>query len=225
MQSRLLVQSVEIGGSMGKAIIASCFVLAVLATAALPGQRGGGKIVGRVIDEETLKTLPAEIAIAGRDDRNLFLRHTRASEAGLFEITDLPSGDLFLTTKLKGYAVDHLSVSLNNGETRYVEFYLKHGKTVRGVIYDRSQNPVGNVRVSVTYAPDESEVSPVVVSYQWERGEAMTDQLGRFEISNLHPEKRFIIEASHSGFPSTTLAPMRFKPEDKELSLTVTLRE
>src|SRR5262245_15348993 len=108
---------------MGRTIV-KYLILAALSAAVLAGQRGGGKIVGRVVERESFKTLAAEIAVAGRDDRRLFLMHTKASEAGLFEINDLPAGDLYLTSKLEGYAVEHLSVSLNDGETRYVEFYL-----------------------------------------------------------------------------------------------------
>jgi hypothetical protein len=203
--------------------ISKCLMIVVLSAAAIAAQRGNGKIVGRVVEQESLKTLAAEIAIAGRDERTLFLRHARASENGLFEIADLPAGDLHLTTKLNGYAVEHLSVSLNDGETRYVEFYLNKGKTIRGVILDQSQNPVAGARVNVSYLTESTESSSVTASYQWEKGEAITDELGRFEINNLPMEREFVVEASHSNSAGAVSAPMKFGRQDKELSVNLSI--
>jgi Carboxypeptidase regulatory-like domain len=208
---------------MIKATIANCVLIASLCAITAAGQVNGGKIVGKVIERESLQTLAAEISIAGRDSRNLYLRHTKASDDGLFEVTDLPAGELHLTTKLDGYAADHLSVSLNNGETRYVEFYLTKGKTVRGVIYDQSNTPIAGARVNVAYVREATGLSSVTASYEWEKVDIVTDQLGRYEISNLHPEEEFIIEAIHPKFPSVVSSPLRFSPRDEELSLNISI--
>jgi hypothetical protein len=208
---------------MIKATIANCLLIASLCAITAAGQTSGGKIVGKVIERESLQTLAAEISIAGRDDRNLYLRHAKASEDGLFEITDLPAGELHLTTKLKGYATDHLSVSLDNGETRYVEFFLTKGKTVRGIIYDQSNAPIAGARVNVGYLREAIGLSSVTASYQWEKVDIVTDQLGRYEISNLHPEEEFIIEAIHPKFPSIVSAPLKFNPQDEELSMSLSV--
>jgi Carboxypeptidase regulatory-like domain len=209
---------------MIKAIIANCILIAsicAMTASGQTGQSGGGKIVGKVIERESLQTLAAEISIAGRDNRNLYMRHARASEDGLFEITDLPAGELHLTTKLEGYATDHLSISLNNGETRYVEFYLTKGKTVRGVVFDQSNTPITGARVNVGYVREATDLSAVTASYEWEKVEAVTDRLGRYEISNLHPEQEFVIEVIHPKFPSIVSAPVRFNQQDEALSLNL----
>jgi carboxypeptidase family protein len=211
---------------MIKAIIANCVLISSICAITASGQTGqtsGGKIVGKVIERESLQTLAAEISIAGRDNRNLYLRHTKASEDGLFEITDLPAGELHLTTKLGGYATDHLSVSLNNGETRFVEFYLTKGKTVRGIVLDQSNTPIAGARVNVGYVREAIGVSAVTASYEWEKVDTITDQLGRYEISNLHPEEEFIIEAIHPKFASVVSAPVRFNPNDREISLNLSV--
>jgi len=165
---------------MSNVSIRKCLLIVALCTLTASGQTDGGKIIGKVIERETLQTLAAEISVAGRDNRNLFLRHARASADGLFEIADLPAGELHLTTKLEGYATDHLNVSLNNGETRFVEFYLTKGKKVHGLIYDQSNTPVADARVNVAYLRKITDVSSIAATYQWERGEAVTDRLGRF---------------------------------------------
>jgi Carboxypeptidase regulatory-like domain len=208
---------------MIKVVIAKFVLIASLCAINALGQTSGGKIVGKVIERESLQTLAAEISIAGRDNRNLYLRHAKASEDGLFEIADLPAGELHLTTKLNGYATDHLSISLNNGETRYVEFFLTKGKTVRGVILDQSNTPIAGARVNVAYVRKAPGLSSVTASYEWEKVDTITDQLGRYEISNLHPEEEFIIEAIHPKFPSVVSAPLRFNPQDKELSLNLSV--
>jgi protocatechuate 3,4-dioxygenase beta subunit len=210
-----------IGDHMIKATIANCALIASLCIITAAGQISGGKIVGKVIERESLRTLAAEISIAGRDNRNLYLRHTKASEDGLFEIADLPAGELHLTTKLDGYATDHLSISLNNGETRYVEFYLTKGKTVRGVIHDQSNTPIAGARVNVAYVREATGLSSVTASYEWESVDTITDELGRYVINNLHPEEEFIIEAIHPKFPSIVSAPVRFNTQDEELSLNI----
>ncbi len=211
---------------MIKAIIASCVLVAALCpiiATGQTGQSGAGKIIGKVIERESFQTIPAEISIAGRDDRNLYLRHAKASEDGLFEIADLPAGELHLTTKFEGYATDHLNVSLSKGETRYVEFYLAKGKTVRGVVLDQSNTPIAGARINVGYVRDATAVSAVVARYQWEMGDAVTDQLGRYEIRNLHPEQEFMIEAIHPKYPSITSSPLRFNPQEAELSLNLSV--
>ncbi len=206
---------------MKKAFFAHCVVISFLCTVAGAFQTGTGKIMGRVVERESLKPLAAEIGIAGRNQRGLFLRHTIVSEAGLFEIGDLPSGNLHLTTKLSGYASEHLNVVLNGGENRYVEFYLTKSKTVRGVIYNPTQGPVANARVSVAYAVEAAGGGSVAATYQWEKGEAVTDGLGKFELKDVHPEREFVIEASHPDFPSVASAPVRFRPVDTELSVNL----
>lgn len=208
---------------MSRVMIAGFLMIVVLSSVAMAAQGGGGKIIGRVVEQESLKTLAAEIAIAGRDERTLFLRHARASENGFFEIADLPAGDLSLTTKLKGYVVEHLSVSLNNGETRFVEFYLIKGKTVRGLIVDQSQQPVTGARVRVSYMAEAAEDAPVTASYEWEKGEVMTDELGRFEVKNIHPQREFVVEASHPHSAGAVSSPMKFTRQDKELSVNLSI--
>jgi hypothetical protein len=191
---------------------------------ALAGQSyGASKISGRVIDLETGNPLPAEIAIAGSSEGQLFLKHVKASDQGEFVISALKAGDLHLTTKLEGYSAEHLSLSLSEEETRYVEFSLRKGKTVRGVIYDSAGNPILGASVSVSYAQGAPEHGAIRASYQWERGEVKTGSLGDFEIKNIHPIKQFVIEASHPDFLSAVSAPRQIQPEERAVRLSLTL--
>jgi Carboxypeptidase regulatory-like domain len=211
---------------MIKAIIAICILVTALCSITASGQTsqsGEAKIIGKVIERETLQPLSAEIAIAGRDQRNLFLRHSRASADGLFEISDLPAGELHLTTKLDGYAAEHLSVSLNNGESRYLEFYLIKGRTVRGVVRDQMNTPISGARVNVIYTREATDASSLTASYQWEKEETVTDQTGQFELRDIHPEQEFAVEASHPKYPGRVTEPFRFRAQTGELSLNLSL--
>jgi hypothetical protein len=176
-----------------------------------------------VIDLETGKPLPAEIAIAGKGKGNIFLRHVRASEQGEFEIGSLTAGDLQLTTKLEGYSSEHLGLSLGDEETRQVEFSLQRGKTVRGVISDSAGNPIPRATVSVSYAREAPEHGAIRAVYPWERGEVKTGSLGDFEIRNIHPIKQFIIKASHPDFLSAVSIPRKIQAEERAVMLNLTL--
>jgi carboxypeptidase family protein len=211
---------------MTKASIAICFLVAThcaITASGQTGQSGAAKLIGKVIERETFQTLAAEIAIAGRDNHDLFLRHTRSSTDGLFEISDLPAGELHLTTKLNGFATDHMSVSLNKGETRYIEFYLTRGKTVRGIVSDQANRPIAGARVKVAYAREATADSSIAASYEWEKGDTVTDQSGQFELKDLHPEQEFVIEASHPKFSAAVTKPLQIMPQDRDLSVNLSL--
>jgi hypothetical protein len=195
-----------------------------LCISALAGKSdGASKIFGRVIDLETGKPLAAEIAIAGKGKGNIFLRHVKASDQGEFEIGSLTAGDLHLTTKLEGYSSEHLGLSLSNEEIRQVEFSLRRGKTVRGVISDSAGNPIPGASVSVSYPQEAPGLSAIRAAYLWEGGEVKTGSLGDFEIRNIHRIKQFIIEASHPDFLSAVLEPGKIQPEESAVMLRVTL--
>jgi len=199
-------------------------LLTALCILALAGQSYGvSRIFGKVLDRESGIPLAAEIAIAGSDKGNIFLRHVKASEQGEFEINALAAGDSHLTTKLEGYAAEHLSLSLNEEESRYVEFSLHKGKTVRGVVHDSAGNPLPGASVSVAYAQEASQHASLTASYEWERGEVKTGALGNFEIRNIHPEKQFVLEASHPDFLSVVSTPKQIPPGENAILLKLSL--
>jgi hypothetical protein len=67
------------------------------------------------------------------------------------------------------------------------------------------------------------ENSPVMASYEWEKAEVRTDELGRFEVKNVHPQKEFVVEVSHSDSKGAVSAPMKFTGQDKELSVSFSI--
>jgi carboxypeptidase family protein len=215
-------------GATGRTPSMQVFMRTLLLTAlcilALAGQTYGvSRIFGKVLDGDTGIPLAAEIGIAGSDKGNIFLRHVQASEQGEFEINALAAGDSYLTTKLEGYAAEHLSLSLNEEESRYVEFSLHKGKTVRGVIHDSAGNPLPGASVSVAYAQEGSHHASLTATYEWERGEVRTGALGNFEIRNIHPEKQFVLEASHPDFLSAVSTPRQIPPGESAILLRLSL--
>jgi Carboxypeptidase regulatory-like domain len=77
--------------------------------------------------------------------------------------------------------------------------------------------------VNVGYVREAIGVSAVTASYQWEKVDTITDQLGRYEINNLHPEEEFIIEATHPKFASVLSALVRFNTLDREVSMNLSV--
>lgn len=192
--------------------------------AALTGRQGeGGRVVGRVIERDSGLALAAELGLVIRDRRGITLKHVRASERGEFEIIGLLEGNAHLTTKLAGYAVEHESVALHSGETRQVEFRLLKAKTVRGVILDPAGQVLEGAQVRVIYADEDTARDSVAATYQWEMGEAKSDAKGGFAIE-AHPEKEFVIEASHPGYVGEVSEPKRIDPTESSFSLRLSLR-
>jgi hypothetical protein len=192
--------------------------LALLAPLAAISSRqdAGGAILGRVIERDSGQSLAAEIGLVIRDKGGITMRHINASEQGQFEITGLPSGEIHLATKLAGYAVEHDSFSLSEGETRQVEFRLIRSGVVRGIILDSGGGAVADARIRLIYADETSARRAIAATYQWEMGEVRSDAAGSF-VAEVHPEKEFIVEASHPGFIGEVSEPMRLVPtEDRE---------
>lgn len=171
-------------------------------------QNEGGKIVGRVIERDTGRPLAAEIGITIRSRRGITVEHINVSEHGQFEVAGLPPGETHLTTKLAGYAVEHHSLSLSEGEMRQIGFRLIKAGIVRGIVHDPEGNPVADAQIRVVYADESSPHGAVAATYQWELGEVRSATAGGFTIE-VHPEKEFIIEASHPGFIGEVSSPMR----------------
>lgn len=208
---------------MAKTVRARFILITILCTLALAGylaastgkSAGGSEIVGRVIERDSGNPLGAEIGLSIRGNRSITLRHIRSSAQGAFEIASLPAGDMQLTTKLEGYASEHQSVSLGENQTRYVEFRLTRVRTVRGLILNPNGNPVAGAHVRVIY-PEETPAQGVIrTTYQWETGEVKSDALGSFAV-DVHPEKEFVVEASHEGFVEAVSRPVRIGPTKKE---------
>jgi hypothetical protein len=201
-----------------------CAAALTVPLVALPGRQvAGGRVVGRVIESDSGLALAAELGLVIRDRRGMTLRHVRASERGEFEIIDLPEGEAHLTTQLAGYAVEHESLALRAGETQQVEFRLLKAKTVSGVILDPAGQVLEGAQVRVIYADEEAARASVTATYQWEMGEAKSDEQGAFEIE-VHPGKEFVVEASHSGYVGEVSEPKRIDPIASSFSLRLSLR-
>jgi hypothetical protein len=176
------------------------------------------RLSGRIVDHETGTPLAAELGIAIRTRQGVIFKHARADEAGQFTLTDLPSGTFDLSTKHDGYAVEHAAMMLGEQETQTLEFRLLKSKLVRGLITAQHQQPLAGARIKAHYAVAGADKQAFMNSYQWETGDARTDEQGRFELE-VHPMREFVIEASHPEFLSEVSAPLQFSPAASDLAL------
>lgn len=181
-----------------------------------------GRLSGRVSSGEDGTALAAEIGLTVRDKNGITLRHIRASEHGLFDVENLPAGELHLVTKLEGYAAEHRSVSLTEGGSQYVEFLLKKVRRVQGTVLGPTHRPVAGAQVRIIYAADENQAASIQTTYEWETAEVKSDERGNFIIS-VHPDKEFIIEASHRKYVGTVSAPARIRLAENEIAMTIAL--
>ena len=176
------------------------------------------RLTGRISDRETGAPLAAELGLAIRTRQGVIFKHARADETGQFTLTDLPNGTFDLSTKHDGYAVEHAVLTLGERESQTLEFHLVKSRIVRGFITDTHQQPLAGVRVKAHYAVADAGKHAFTNSYQWETGDARTDEQGRFEL-DVHPTRAFIIEASHPEFLSEISAPLQFGTAFADIAL------
>ncbi len=176
---------------------------------------------GKISERDTGAPLAAEIGLAINTRRGIVFKHARADESGAFEVTGLSAGEFHLSTKHDGYAVERAALTLSDGETQSVEFRLVKAKLVRGFISDQHQQLLTDARLRVLYAQDTTAKHAIANTYQWETGDARSDEQGRFELE-AHPEREFVIEAAREGWLSEVSAPTRFSPD--EANKTIQLR-
>jgi len=183
----------------------------------------GARIIGTLFDRGTNRPVVGEVGVTTLDGARLRLKHTRASLQGEFVIDGIESGQFHLVTKADGYAVEHRNVSLNQGETLRVDFGLKPVKKLRGVVRGPNGDPLSGADVSVRYPAGLPQPGNVTSTYQWEAGEFLTGASGTFEI-DVHPDKEFIVEASHRDFIGDVSRPVSVPANQTEISTSLTLR-
>jgi hypothetical protein len=176
---------------------------------------------GRISARDTGAPLAAEIGLAIHTRRGIVFKHARADESGVFEVVGLPAGEIDLSTKQDGYAVEHATLTLSDSETQIVELRLVKAKLVRGLIMDQQQQPLADAQIKILYAQNATAKRAIANTYQWETGDARSDEQGRFELE-VHPELEFVIEAARTGWLSELSAPTRLTLD--ETSQTIELR-
>ena len=176
-----------------------------------------------LIDAEILLGVSGEVALASNEKGNLVTMHAKSDANGRVEFRYLTAGVWHLTTKIEGYATEHASVQVVEDETHRVSLYLKKGKLLSGRVVDSEGKPIAQAQVSVRYALAPGD-SPIPVTYQWESGEVITDLQGAFEIRDVHPEKEFVVEASHEHFLASISAATKMGPE-ASLSINLSLQK
>lgn len=212
-------------------VIAVCIALHAIALRIAPSASaaqtappaGGGKIVGRVVERGTNLPLRAEVAVSAHVTRNLLLRNTQASEAGEFVIDGVGPGKIHLVTKIEGYAAEHQSISLGAGETKRVEFALTKVKLVRGVVRGPGGRPIHGATVKVLYGDAPLARGEIRTTYQWETGDTYSDERGNFVIG-VHPERPFVVEASHRDLLDEVSAPVHINADAREARVNLTLQ-
>ena len=171
-------------------------------------------IRGQLIDRATGAPLAGELGLAIHSSQGIALKHARANEQGEFAFNDLPSGAFHLSTKLDDYAVERMSLNLQADEARVLDLRLVKAARLSGGVTDSAQTPLADARVQIFYEQEAGFTN----SYQWEEGDARTDEAGRFTLE-IHPERAFVVQASRAGFLSEA-APPQTNVRDIALALT-----
>jgi hypothetical protein len=215
---------------MARISFSKVFLSVILGSLALTGHSSpfagqtpvSGKIIGKVIENGSGRPLPAEVGVSVYGGSNLTFTHAKSSKQGEFEIEGLPAGRVHLVTKLEGYASEHQSVAVAAGGTQHVNFYLTKVKLVRGVVLSPTGRALTGAHIRVLYPAEPLARGVIATTYQWETGEVQSDLQGNFVI-DVHPEKEFVVEASHPDYLGTVSSPIRLTPNEKVASVKLSL--
>lgn len=183
----------------------------------------GTRIIGTLIESGTNRPIVGEVGVTTLDNERLRLKHSRASIQGEFMIDEIESGQFRLVSKADGYAVEHRDISIDQGATVRVDFQLKPVKKLRGIVRGPNGDLVSGAVVNVRYPAEPPPLGNVISTYQWEAGEIVTGPLGTFEI-DVHPDKEFIVEASHPDFVGEVSRPISISADQTEISTSLTLK-
>jgi Carboxypeptidase regulatory-like domain len=208
--------------SLAAFLFVSTLAATPMGVAAQPSSVPGSKIIGIILDRSTRAPLAGEVGVSFVAAGKIIFKHAKATREGAFTIEDIEPGTVHLTTKLDGYAAEHQSVSLRQGETKTLELSLVKPTPLRGIVRDPAGRPLSGARVRVHYRADIPERGEITATYQWETGEAKSDARGAF-VLDVHPEKEFVVEAFHPDFLRTFSAPGQMKALGKEPAINLAL--
>jgi hypothetical protein len=183
-----------------------CAALLLLPLVTLTAQQpDSATVLVRLLERTTGAPLAAEVGLALQTANGVLLKHATANAQGEVEFTSLPGGVVHLSTKHDMYAVERAGFELAPAATQHLELHLVKAVPVRGVVLDPSGTPLAGAQVKAVY---ERANEPFANSYQWETGDARSDEQGGFALE-VHPEREFVIEAARAGFLSDFTTPLR----------------
>ncbi len=208
--------------SLAAALCAMALTATPMSVEAQPSPVPGGKIIGRLLDRSTRAPLAGEVGVSFVSAGKIIFKHAKATREGAFTIEEIEAGTVHLTTKLDGYAAEHQSVSLRQGETKTLELSLVKPRSLRGIVRNSAGRPLAGARVRVHYPSGTPRRGEIRATYQWEAGEAKSDAQGGF-VLDVHPEREFVVEASHPDFLHAFSAPGQMKSLGKEPAINLVL--
>lgn len=118
----------------------------------------------------------------------------RSDSTGFYEFKNVPQGPRNLMVRADGYGVqvrtgNDLQFKGEPGDTREIDFTLEPGLPIHGQVLDPEGMGVPGAKVSAVHFQNQTT----------SRGEAVTDELGRFRIENLR-DGSYIMMVQASGF-------------------------
>jgi hypothetical protein len=123
----------------------------------------------------------------------------RSDNTGYYEFKNVPQGPRNLMVRADGYGVqvrsgNDLQFKGEPGDTRQIDFVLEPGFPIHGQVLDPEGMGVADAKVSAVHFQNQTT----------SRGEAVTDELGRFRIENLR-DGSYIMMVQAPGFSQERL--------------------
>ena len=177
----------------------------------------GGAIVGRVLDEAGQPVSGAIIyAWLYRGKRVARTFKTTTDEQGRFRLDNLPQGDYRLRATAKGYLNEHHyeDTTVSADQESEVNFMLRKGASISGIITDETGNPVHRARITLAKTD-----GTALFAHQ-----TFSDKNGSFSLVGL-PEGTFKLKVWHKEYLPQEAGPFTLRPPDEMRDVRIILAQ
>lgn len=191
---------------------------------------------GRVVDENEMPLADAEVTLAvGGPPRPSWLRqkgelgaevfHGRTEDHGRFEIAELPADTVNIKVVRVGFTpmtVRNVAIPSDDGAVDLGTFVLVAGVSLTGRVVDGEGKGIRDVAVYVVEGSERPEFLGEEIRQRLAENpsDAVTDEVGNFEVKGLVAEEQIHILADRSGYSPVWLEGVEL-PSEEPLILTM----
>jgi len=170
--------------------------------------RGGG-VEGRVVRSDGIPLPRVHVDMRGSDPVMGFLSfRTRTDEKGRYRIQDIPSGAYRICTRCGNLQEVRDGVGVVAGEsTRGVDFIMKTGRIISGVVTGNERKPLKGARIRAMETGGRHQAV------------AQTDETGAFRLINLK-DSLYTLAISLAGYETSTIPRIVSGAPSVEVTLT-----
>lgn len=171
---------------------------------AMQQKHGADTINGRILGDDGNPLVNARVQVSKAESSGpiRISRSTTTDDEGYFRVTNLPSGEYYISASAAGYLHDYALATERSGQDNRlihpgasVTITLKKGGVITGRVVDAEERAVVAVQVCLEYARDQYD-RPIAAA--WVEKEELTDDRGVYRFFGLRPGS-YLVRAGGRG--------------------------